>query len=215
MMKPDSIIFDMDGTLWDGLNIYVESWNRALKKNNINKSLSREELAGMVGWERSKVLNRILPQYNIAYQEEIHETVSDLIPLLLKEMDGKLYNGVKDGLKKLALNYKLFIVSNCPKGLIKHFMKWAGIEDYITDEMAHGVNSMPKCHNIRLLIEKHNLKIPIYVGDTAEDSKQSKLAKIPFVFMSYGFGFTDEFSLKFDNFHEFTEYFINEKPNLC
>jgi phosphoglycolate phosphatase len=207
-MKPDSIIFDMDGTLWDGLDIYVESWNRGLKEHKVDKCVSRDEIAGMVGWERSKVLALILPGIDAIEQEKIHETVSTFTPLLLKEMDGMLYDGVRTGLEKLAKKYKLFIVSNCAEGLIKHFMAWADIEKYITDEIAHGINSMPKNHNIKLLIEKYNLKNAVYVGDTQGDSEQSELANVPFVFLSYGFGATAQFTLKFGDFNEFTEHFI-------
>ncbi len=31
MLKPDSLIFDMDGTLWDNVNSYEIVWNRALE----------------------------------------------------------------------------------------------------------------------------------------------------------------------------------------
>ncbi len=27
MQKPDSLIFDMDGTLWDAVDTYAHSWN--------------------------------------------------------------------------------------------------------------------------------------------------------------------------------------------
>jgi phosphoglycolate phosphatase len=73
--------------------------------------------------------------------------------------------------------------------------------------MAHGANFKPKNESIKYLIDKHALTNPIYVGDTDSDEKQSELAKIPFVFVSYGFGNTDKYCLKFDTFTELTEYF--------
>ncbi|HEX3386829.1 MAG TPA: HAD hydrolase-like protein, partial [Mucilaginibacter sp.] len=121
---------------------------------------------------------------------------------------GMLYEGVKDGLKQLAGKYKLFIVSNCAKGIIRLFMDWAGINEHIIDEIAYGINQMPKHHNIRLLIDKHDLKNPVYVGDTEGDGEQSRLAGIPFVFVSYGFGETDTHDLRFDNFTDLTNYFM-------
>ena len=75
--------------------------------------------------------------------------------------------------------------------------------------MAHGVNSMPKHFNIKLLINKHGLKNPFYIGDTQGDSTESRLSGIPFVLLTYGFGTTGDFDLKFDDFNAFTEYFLN------
>jgi phosphoglycolate phosphatase len=74
--------------------------------------------------------------------------------------------------------------------------------------MAHGTNGMPKSHNIQLLIDQYHLKAPAYVGDTAGDSEQSSLAGVPFVFMTYGFGTTENYDLKFDSFQELTSYFL-------
>jgi len=209
MRKPDSIIFDMDGTLWDGLNLYVESWNRSLKESNINRMVNRNEISSMAGWERKDVFAKILPDSDLALQEKVYEKVSNLTPLLLKESSGILYDGVKEGLEQLSTKYKLFIISNCEEGLIRHFMQWADIESYITDELAHGINLMPKSHNIKLMIEKHKLQNPIYVGDTMGDSEQSAQAEVPFVFLSHGFGVTEKYALRFDDFHEFIKHFIN------
>ncbi|HEY0669915.1 MAG TPA: HAD family hydrolase [Sphingobacteriaceae bacterium] len=208
MKNPDSIIFDMDGTLWDGLDMYVESWNRGLKESNISKIVSRDEIAAMVGWESRKVLANLLPEYNTDRQQAVLEIVNTFPPVLLNEVGGVLYEGVRSGLEQLATKYKLFIVSNCAEGLIRIFMKWADIEHYITDEIAHGVNFMPKHYNIKTLIDTYNLKNPVYVGDTAGDSEQSALANVPFVFLSHGFGITEKYDLKFDDFKEFTAHFM-------
>lgn len=209
MLKPDSLIFDMDGTLWDGIDTYLESWNRGLLEYNVKKTIGRDEYASMVGWERRRVLDTLLPEYDVDSQEKIHESIKKYLPLSLEEKGGILYQGVKEGLEQLSKRYKLFIVSNCSEGVIQLFMQWADISNYITDEIAHGINSMPKHHNIRLIIDKYDLKNPIYVGDTAGDGEQSELANIPFVFVSYGFGTTENYSVKFDSFNKFTEYFMS------
>ncbi len=88
-------------------------------------------------------------------------------------------------------------------------MKWAELEEYFVDEIAHGVNSMPKSHNIGLLIKKHNLHKPVYIGDTHGDSKDSRVANVPFALVSYGFGSSDDFDFKFDDFPSLTSYFMN------
>ena len=208
MEKPDSIIFDMDGTLWDAVDTYTESWNIVFTDLGIDKSVNRDELAKMVGWEGKKVWNAIMPGYSAERQEEIYCRVNDVRKVLLPQKGGVLYDGVREGLAELATKYQLFIVSNCAKGIIRLFIDWAGIDEHIIDEIAYGTNYMPKHHNIKLLIDRHQLKNPVYVGDTEGDGEQSQLAGLPFVFVSYGFGATDDHDVRFDNFRDFTEYFM-------
>ncbi|MBS1528489.1 MAG: HAD family hydrolase [Bacteroidetes bacterium] len=208
MQKPDSIIFDMDGTLWDAVDTYAGSWNIVFREMGIDKTVPRDELATMVGWEGKKVLAAIMPEFDDEERQRIYARVNEVRRDLLPKNGGVLYDGVRDGLERLAAKYKLYIVSNCAVGIIRLFIDWAGINDRIIDEIAYGVNYMPKNHNIRLLMERHKLQNPVYVGDTDGDAEQSRLAGLPFVFMSYGFGKTDNYDLKFDTFTDFTQYFI-------
>lgn len=208
MQKPDSIIFDMDGTLWDAVDTYAESWNVVFKQMAVDKTMTRDELAKMVGWEGKKVLKAIMPEYDEEEQQRIYAKVNEVRRELLPQNGGILYDGVKDGLSQLAEKYQLFIVSNCATGVIKLFIDWAGIDEHIIDEIAYGTNYQPKHYNIQQLIDRHKLKTPVYVGDTEGDGEQSRLAGVPFVFVSYGFGATDDHDIKFDSFTDFTNYFM-------
>lgn len=208
MGNTDSLIFDMDGTLWDAVDSYVQSWNEGAKIENIDRVFTRADLDHVMGWERGKVLPYMFPDKSVDEQERIYQTINACRAKIIPKSGGVLYDGVRDGIIRLASKYKLLIVSNCPKGLIAEFMKWAGLEDYFLDEMAHGVNSMPKSHNIRLLMDKHSLLNPVYIGDTHGDSRDSRTANIPFVLVTYGFGDTNDFDLKFDDFNSLTNYFM-------
>jgi phosphoglycolate phosphatase len=209
MQKPDSLIFDMDGTLWDAVDTYTESWNLVFRELGVDRSIKREQLAEMVGWEGKKVISAIMPDFDDEKRQEVYTLVNEKRRMLLPQKGGILYDGVKEGLQQLAEKYSLFILSNCAKGIIRLFIDWAGIDEHITDELAYGINFMPKQHNIRLLMEKHQLNNPIYVGDTAGDGEESRKAGIPFVFVSYGFGNTDDYDLKFDDFKSLSSYFMS------
>jgi len=208
MHKPDSLIFDMDGTLWDAVDTYTESWNLIFKKLDISRVMTRAELLQRIGWDGEKVMQAVLPEFDKEKRLEIYNEVNSLRRRLLPQNGGVLYDGVLDGLQRLAAKYKLFILSNCAEGIIRIFIDWAGINGHITDEIAYGVNCMPKHHNIKLLIDTYKLENPVYIGDTAGDSEQSRLAGIPFVFVSYGFGSTDDYDLKFEDFKSLTDYFM-------
>lgn len=209
-LAPDSLIFDMDGTLWDATDSYLACWNLALKARNIDKVLDRATLDGMMGWEQKKVFSTLFPEKSQLEQEELMIFIASIQDEHLPILGGRLYDGVYEGLKMLSKKYKLFIVSNCPAFTIKQMIKWAKIEEFITDEFAHGVNYMPKSNNINLLIDKYSLINPVYIGDTDGDSKQSELAGLPFIFVNYGFGTTNIFSSSFDSFHQLTNYFMKK-----
>src|ERR1700744_1154399 len=208
MYKPDSLIFDMDGTLWDAVDTYAQSWNIVFREMGIDKVIKREEQVKMIGWEGRKVISHVMPDFSEEKRQAIYAIVNERRRMLLPQTGGVLYDGVKEGLKMLAEKYPVFIVSNCAKGIIRLFIDWAGINEHIIDEIAYGTNYMPKHHNIQLLIERHKLQSPVYVGDTEGDGEQSRLAGIPFVFVSYGFGETDDHDLRFDSFNDFTAYFM-------
>lgn len=198
----------MDGTLWDALDTYVLSWNQTFEKLHIDLSVDRLVLAGMMGWEKQKVVDAMFSEMDLETQEQLFNEITVRQDQLIPEFGGLLYPGVADGLMKLSKFYKLFVVSNCPKDTITQFLHFCRLEEVITDQFAHGVNNMPKHHNINLLREKHHLKSPFYIGDTDSDSKQSALAGIPFVLVTYGFGDSENYHLKFDNFADLTTYFL-------
>lgn len=206
-MKHDSIIFDMDGTLWDPTELYLEAWNGGLKNCGIDRTLTAEDLKPMMGVNGKSVLETFLPDFDDDSRQRVADAVNERRRELIASGGGIMYPGVQEGIRQLAAKYKLFIVSNCPKGIITLFMKRAGITEYIVDEMAYGFNLKPKHHNIKLLINKHNLQSPVYVGDTDIDRVESEKAGIPFVFVSYGFATAERFDFSFSTFDSLVKHF--------
>ena len=62
-----------------------------------------------------------------------------------------------------------------------------------------GNTGKPKGENNKLVIERNNLKSPVYVGDTQGDLQSAIDANIPFVFAEYGFGNVDRYDYKIEN----------------
>jgi len=207
----DSIIFDMDGTLWDAVATYVAAWNKYYKLSDIDRVITYEELAPQMGVEEKKLLKLTLPHIpEVERSEEYNNKVVPLIYDTIIEIGGDIYDGVLEGLKKLSSKYLLFIVSNCPSNTITYFMEYAGIKNIITDTLAHGQNFMSKAENIKLITKKHQLKSVVYVGDTYSDQRQSEKANVPFVFVDYGFGNSDKFINKFSDFYSLVRWFCEE-----
>ncbi|WP_183565048.1 HAD family hydrolase [Mucilaginibacter sp. SP1R1] len=209
MQKPDSLIFDMDGTLWDAVDTYANSWNLVFEKRSIKRILGRDDLMQLMGMEGKKLTKVLMPDFDDDAAQGIYMDVNETRRQILPTSGGLMYAGVTEGFRQLATKYKLFILSNCAVGIIPLFIKWADIEDQVTDSMAYGQNNMPKHHNMQLLIDKHQLKNPVYIGDTNGDAEQTRMAGIPFIFVTYGFGQTDDYELKFDDFESLTKYYMS------
>src|SRR4051812_23490736 len=101
MQKPDSLIFDMDGTLWDAVDTYAHSWNVVFNDMGIEKIVNRDVLAGMVGWEGKKVIESLMPEFEHEKRLEIYAQVNDRRHNLIRERGGVLYDGVREGLHQL------------------------------------------------------------------------------------------------------------------
>ncbi|MDR0333350.1 MAG: HAD family hydrolase [Dysgonamonadaceae bacterium] len=207
----DSLIFDMDGTLWDNVDSYVIVWNKALEKTGHKNRVTRYDLLGLMGKEARVMLDVIIPDTTIEEQDHLFDEVIAEYQKLQGSMTPIVYDGVYEGLERLAKRYKLFMLSNCEEGGLINFMNHTRTTHLFEDYMEHGMNLQPKHHNLRLLIEKHGLKSTVYVGDTDSDAVQSAIAGVPFVFVTYGFGDTDKYTLKFDSFPELTNYFLDSK----
>ncbi len=209
MIRPDSLIFDMDGTLWDNVGSYEIVWNKGLEILGYERRVNREDLLKLMGKEARVMLSFILPNSSIAEQDKLFDEVIYQYNQLIPNIKPEIYEGVYDGLEKLAEKYPLFLLSNCEEGGLVNFMSHTATNHLFVDYMEHGQNLKPKAFNMQLLKDKHNLKSPIYIGDTDTDSKASAEAGLPFVYMTYGFGESDNYSMKFDSFGELTEYFLN------
>lgn len=209
MTKPDSLIFDMDGTLWDNLDTYVIVWNRGLEKLGYDTRVDRASMLGLMGKEARQLLNSVLPGKPHDEQDKLFDEVLDQYEAYRPHIQPIIYEGVVEGLEKLKTKYELFLLSNCEEGGLVKFMDYTQITHLITDYMEHGMNMQPKEHNLQLLKERHNLQSPVYVGDTEGDRRATHKAGMPFAFVSYGFGDTDKEDIKFDSFVELTDYYMN------
>ena len=208
-MNPDALIFDLDGTLWDAVETYTKAWNTYFDRNQLEYSLSKKDLDGLMGLEEAVFLEKVLPNQSVDERAESYKEVVQIQYDLIDQVGGHIYDGVLEMIPLLAKKYQLFIVSNCPKRTIKHFLNFSKLDVFFTDTLAHGQNYRPKFENIKSLILKHQLESPVYIGDTNGDMIQSKKAKVPFIFMEYGFGKSASFHRSFETFETFASHYLN------
>ena len=199
----DAIIFDLDGTLWSAVDSCLKATSLVKKEHSdITRDVTKEQVESAMGKTSEEIINiyyGYLPREK--GEEYANEAFNKNVDNLLKE-GGILYPNTRETIIKLSKKYKLFIVSNCVKGYIESFLNTSGLKDYFSDYESYGRTLLSKGKNIKLVIERNNLKNPIYVGDTKGDMEASKTAGIPFVYASYGFGKVDKYDYKIADISE-------------
>jgi phosphoglycolate phosphatase len=200
-MTVDSIIFDLDGTLWDSTQGIMDSWNLIIQKDfPERKLLTKEDLQSLMGLQLPDIAEKLFSDLDKESRESLLTTCCTFENEYLKEKGWQLYEGVEETIKALSKDYKLCIVSNCQAGYIETFFEATGLGDYFIDFENPGRTGLSKGENIRLVVERNELKNPIYVGDTAGDYKAANQAKVPFVFAKYGFGEVEYCNMQLEAF---------------
>ena len=184
----DGILFDLDGTLWDAVPEVTESWNHTLAREGVGRVLTVEELRPCMGLLLSDIGARLLPGVSQQRREELIGLCCADENAYLARRGAALYPGEEKALSALSKKCPLFIVSNCQSGYIEAFYQGTGLEKYFTDFESAGNTGLTKAENIALVVKRHGLKKPVYVGDTALDFASAQAAGVPFIHAAYGFG---------------------------
>ena len=124
-MRIDSIIFDLDGTLWDATYSILDVWNNVLKNNyqEINKVITIEEIQSIMGLTSEEIVERLLPNIDKKLGLKIFDECAAAECDYLRVNGGNLYDNVEEVLIELNKKYKLFIVSNCQNGYVEAFLE--------------------------------------------------------------------------------------------
>lgn len=208
-MNIDSIGFDLDGTLWDAIEGVCGAWKEVLAKHpDINKKIvTVEEMKGCMGLIINDIGKKLFPDLDEAMQMQLMREVCENEQIYLGEHGGTLFPKVEGILKTLSEKYKLFIVSNCQDGYIQCFFKAHKLDKYFIDFECSGATGLTKGENIKLVMERNDLKNSIYVGDTNSDLEGAKVAGIKFVYARYGFGNVDEYNYVIDKVEDILNIF--------
>ncbi|MGE0526704.1 MAG: GNAT family N-acetyltransferase [Bdellovibrionales bacterium] len=186
---PDSIIFDLDGTLWDTCASCAKAWNNVLRRRGIEfRPIVPEDVRRVAGKPHELCIRETfagLTEYDL---EILIEDTTEEDNAVLSTSGGELYPGVLSGLQELRNKYPLFIVSNCQAGYIETFLKFHGLSDHFVDYECWGNTGKSKSENLADLIARNGLKRPVFVGDAESDRLAARACSIPFYFAEYGFG---------------------------
>lgn len=201
--RPDGVILDVDGTLWDSTGIVAGAWTRAVRECGHDVLVTADMLKGLFGLTMAAIAERLLPQLSVEEQGRVMDLCCVYEQEALEADECRIcYPGVEDTIRELSGSVRLFIVSNCQSGYIELFLDKTGLGPYIKDIECYGNTNMGKADNIRLVAERNHLLAPVYVGDTQGDCDAAAQAGVPFVFAAYGFGEADRWDAKIEVFTE-------------
>jgi len=203
-MKYESLILDIDGTLWDSRALVAEGFNLQLVEEGFpHLQVNVEDLTPLFG----KVMQDLADTLLSSLPKE------DRYDLMIRCMEREHtymaqhpcnvgYPGVRDTAEALSKQYRLFIVSNSQSGYPQMCMEKLGLTPYIEGHLCFGDTGTSKGKTIRTLMERHNIGSCAYVGDTQGDYEATLEAGIPFIWASYGFGNPAGYDAKIDKFED-------------
>lgn len=199
----ESIIFDLDGTMWDSTEGAAVVWKAIAEKNPaITDEVTGPKLKKLYGLPLEDIATGLFLSVSkdvaIATMEEC---VVAQCPYLT-EHGGILLGKIEETLKDLSKKYKLIIVSNCKSGYIESFLKAHHLEQYFIDHECPGGTGLLKADNIKIVMERNNIKSAIYVGDTQGDGDAAHKAGLEFIYARYGFGEAKDYEYVIDAFDE-------------
>ena len=201
-MNYESLIFDIDGTLWDSRALVAEGYNIQLNKEGLSRyCITAETLKPLFGRVMTEIADVLFADFPEKERYALMARCMETENRHLHENPCHIgYPGVRETMEALAKTHRLFIVSNCQQGYIELLMEKGGLGGLISDFDCFGNTGLPKGQTLRLLCERCNVRDAVYVGDTQGDMEASEQAGLPFVWAAYGFGKPAHWDKRIDHF---------------
>ena len=203
-MRYESLIFDIDGTLWDSRALVAEGYNIQLEKEGLSHlAVNAELFRPLFGKVMTEIADTIFPSIPAPERYALMERCMDTENKYLQANPCRIgYPGVRETMEKLAKNHRLFIVSNSQQGYPELCIEKLGLSDLIQGHLCFGDTGTSKGKTIRALMEKYRITDCAYIGDTQGDYEATVEAKVPFIWAAYGFGTPEGFDHKIDSFSD-------------
>lgn len=199
-MKYESLIFDIDGTLWDSRGEVAEGYNLQFRDEGMDRTVTAEELTPLFGKVMTEIADALLGDFEPAERYVLMDRCMARENRHLYESTRDIsYPGVKQMLEVLSRTHRLFIVSNSQSGYPQVCMQRIGITHLIEDTLCFGDTGTTKAETIRILMEKNGISSAVYIGDTEGDRQAAVGAGIDFIWAAYGFGTPEDYIFRIDS----------------
>ena len=200
-MHYESLILDIDGTLWDSRALVAEGYNIQLRKENLEHLCTdAETLKSLFGKVMTEIADALFPDFAPEIRYPLMERCMATENQYLEENPCHIgYPGIREVLEELKKKYRLFIVSNSQRGYPDLCIEKLGLTELIEGHLCFGDTGKTKGETIRILMEKYHISSAAYIGDTQGDYEATVDAGIDFIWAAYGFGAPESWVAKADS----------------
>jgi len=212
-MKPQLLIFDLDGTLADTRADLATGINRMRAHYSLSP-LSMEKIETYIGDGIRVLVERSLQGAEVNVDEALALNKKFYAEHMLDET--VLYSGVTEGLKKLATTgHLLAVLSNKPGDPSRTILKHLGVGDLFFRIIGGGdlPNLKPAPDGILELMKESGIQPENtwMLGDHHTDLEVAHNAGVKSGFLTYGIGHPGEFTADqvWNGFGELVDFFTN------
>lgn len=209
-MNFDSLIFDLDGTLWNANKECTEAWNMVLERSGYERRITLQDMNSVTGKPIDEIIETLLPDIS-----RENNDISVQLNVMEQEIIGKagafIFPGVKEIFPELSGYYKIFIVSNCQEWYLKEFLRFSGVKEFLSGWDCHGSSGIEKHRMISGIKKGHGLMKAVYIGDTLHDQESARLSGCDFIQMTYGFGELIDGATNFGSFYDLYKYLMKSE----
>ncbi len=207
-MKFESIIFDVDGTLWDSRALLAEAYNEQLREEGLSHiHVTAEKLRPLFGKTMTMLADGLFGEIpapaRYALMDRCILRMDDHLERFAGPQIG--YPDLRQTMETLAKSHRLYIVSNGQKGYPQLAAKKLGLADLISGYLSFGDTGTSKGQTILRLMKEEKIQSAVYVGDTQGDLEACQEADIPFIWAEFGFGVPESYYAKIGKFADLTE----------
>lgn len=213
----DSIIFDLDGTLFQTDKLAIPAFEKTFRKlkeegYSINRIPKTEEFISVIGLTLDDIWGKLLNNL----PKNVHNKASEYLLKYelegLKDGYGNLYPGVVDVLFELKnMGFNLFIASNGLKEYIHGVTKAFNINHLFNNQYSvEDFNLKSKSELVKSIIIANGIEKGIMVGDRHSDIEAGKKNNLYVIGCNFGFSSEEELvgsDIIINEFGQITEIF--------
>lgn len=206
--KVDSVLFDLDGTLWDAVPVIFRVIQDLFREYSSVPAADTtlDDVYAYMGLQTWDIMKLCFPGVEDVVVQQIMDDYCSRLHPYLKRGGAVLYDGVEETLRTLSGQYRLFLVSNCDAEYLEGFWELFHLKSYFSGWICAGGTGRPKDENIRIVQKQYGLQHPVYVGDTNKDREAAEKTQVPFIHAAYGFGKTVSATYRISKITELPDY---------